>query len=427
MQHQIRYRNRFDKQRRDILKTLGLMGVTPALLRASTLVGGVVMGRVAEAQMGGAQKSLILCHTGGALGEHWAPRGGLVLGAMSAPFEPVKGEMNFVVNGKMTGGGHGIMFHRYNDGSFNKDSFDVNLGRTVGANRPIKFLNLGVETKDKNLSRQGSTGIPPIDDPETAFNRLFGGGVTSGAPTAGGPVTVGTTAGPRKAIVDLHKKAIDALRTKLGSHEKTKIDNHLTAISEMQKRLQAPGQMPTTPAAPPPMPPASCAKPAMPSGAGRSFDEVAKLQIEMAVLALKCELTASVSLAFGNDSHNYQVLGYGECHRSHHCCGDSVAEYTKTVSYMSGLCARALARVKEEGLLASTIVTQVADMGDARSHGNDNVPLFVAGAGIKKGAITPANGRTQMDIFQVVAQLLHANEHPDARVWSANPLAGLTA
>jgi hypothetical protein len=98
-----------------------------------------LMVQPAEAQAG-PQKSLILLHTGGALGEHWAAPGDLTLGAMSAPYEPVKADMNFIVNGKMAGGGHGIMFHRYNDGSFNKDSFDVNLGRTIGANRPVKFL-----------------------------------------------------------------------------------------------------------------------------------------------------------------------------------------------------------------------------------------------------------------------------------------------
>ncbi|HEY0706282.1 MAG TPA: DUF1552 domain-containing protein [Polyangia bacterium] len=417
----MQHKNRFDKERREILKTIGALGVSPGLLRASTLVGGVVMARVSEAQMG-PQKSLILFQAGGSLDQHWRPTSNLTLGPMSAPYEPVKNDMTFVAGGKMTGGGHGIMFHRYNDGSFNKDSFDVNLGRTIGANRPVKFLNLGVETKDKNLSRQGSTGIPPIDDPETAFGRLFGGvpAASVGGTTAGGMGTV--PSGARVALVDLHKKAIDALKTKLGSHEKTKLDNHLTAISEFQKRLQTPVQPPGSPA---PTPPASCAKPSMPTGAGRLFGDTAKLQIEMAVLALKCELTASVSLAFGNDSHNYQVPGYGECHRSHHCCGDSVVEYTKTVSYMSSLSARALQRVKEEGLLTSTIVTQVTDMGDARSHSNENVALFVAGAGIKKGQVVAANGKTQVDLFQTVAQLLRANEHPDARVWSTNPLAGV--
>ena len=351
------------------------------------------------------------------------PRANLTLGPMSAPYEPVKNEMNFIAGGKMTGGGHGIMFHRYNDGSFVKDSFDVNLGRTIGVNRPVKFLNLGVETKDGNLSRQASTGIPPIDDPETAFGRLFDGDVVTGGTPTGGATPGVPVVNPRRAIVDLHKRAIDALKNKLGSHEKAKVDNHLTAISEFQKRLVTPVEMP---AAPPPPPAPACARPAMPTGAGRSFDATARLQIEMAVLALKCELTASVSLAFGNDSHIYQVPGYGECHSSHHCCGDSVVEYTKTASYMAGLCARVLIRMREEGLLASTIVTQVTDMGDGRNHSNVNVPLWVAGAGIRKGTVTVATGKTQADIFQVVAQLLRANEHPDFRVWSTSPIAGLT-
>jgi hypothetical protein len=420
----MRYKHRFDKERRDLLKTLAVMGVSPGLFRASALVGGVAMARVAEAQAGPA-KHLILLACGGSLDEHWRPGPNLTLGQMSAPYEPVKGEMNFVVGGKMTGGGHGIMFHRYNDGSFSKDSFDVNLGRTFGANRPVKFLNLGVETKDRNLSRQGSSGIAPIDEAETAFSQLFGGGLVANPPGGGGTPTPAPASGARLAIVDLHKKAVDALKNKLGSHEKTKLDDHLTAINELQKKLQTP----TGPAPERPPVSASCMKPAMPSAAGRSFDDMAKLQIEIAVLALKCDLTASVSLAFGNDSHNFQVPGYGECHGSHHCCGgaQAVVAYTKTVSYMSGLCARTLSRLREEGLLASTIVTQVTDMGDARAHANDNVPLFVAGAGIRKGQVTVASGKTQADLFQTVAQILRATEHPEARMWSPSPIPGIAA
>jgi hypothetical protein len=421
----MRYKNRFDQERRNLLKTLAAMGVSPGLFRASALVGGVAMARVAEAQAG-PSKHLIMLSCGGALDEHWRPGPNLTLGQMSAPYEPVKGEMNFVVGGKMSGGGHGIMFHRYNDGSFSKDSFDVNLGRTIGANRPVKFLNLGVETKDRNLSRQGSSGLAPLDEAETAFSQLFGGGLVTTPPTGGGaPGPTAPANGARLAVVDLHKKAIDALKNKLGSHEKRKLDDHLTAISELQKKLQTP----TGPAPERPPVSASCMKPTMPGAAGRTFDDMAKLQIEVAVLALKCDLTASVSLAFGNDSHNFQVPGYGECHRSHHCCGgdQSVAEYTKTVAYTSGLCARTLARLREEGLLASTIVTHVTDMGDARAHANDNVPLFVAGAGIRKGQVTVASGKTQADLFQTVAQILRATEHPDARVWSASPVAGIAA
>ena len=416
----MRYKHRFDEERRNILKTIAAMGITPRLLGASSLVGGIVAARVAEAQTARPTKSLLLLHPGGALDNLWRPSGGLALGAQSAPLEPVKGEINFLAGGKMTVGGHGTMFHRFNDGSFDKDSFDVNLGRTFGANRPIKFLNLGVQTKDNNLSRQGSTGIAPIDDPETAFSRMFGGGAAPTTPTDGTPAANANA--PRLAIVDLHKKALDALKKKLGTHEKRKMDDHLTAISEFEKTLRAPAQPPAG-QTPPPPPPAACAKPAMPGGGG-DFGATAKLQIEMAVLALKCELTASVSLAFGNDSHTFLIPGYGECHTSHHCCSGD-AEYTKTVKYMYGLVATTLSRLKEEGLLATTIVTQVTDMGDARSHTNENVPLLVAGAGIKKGQVTNINGKTQADIFQAVAQILGADQAPGFRTWSSSPVTGI--
>jgi hypothetical protein len=416
----MRYKHRFDQERRNILKTIAAMGITPRLLSASSLVGGIVAARVAEAQTARPTKSLLLLHTGGALDNLWRPSGSLALGPHSAPLEPVKGEINFLAGGKMTSGGHGIMFHRFNDGSFDKDSFDVNLGRTFGANRPIKFLNLGVQTKDNNLSRQGSTGIAPIDDPETAFSRMFGGGVAPTTPTDGVPAANANA--PRLAIVDLHKKALDALKRKLGTHEKRKMDDHLTAISEFEKTLRAPAQPPAG-STPPPPPPAACAKPPMPGGGG-DFGATAKLQIEMAVLALKCELTASVSLAFGNDGHTFLIPGYGECHTSHHCCAGD-AEYTKTVKYMYGLVATTLSRLKEEGLLATTIVTQVTDMGDARSHANENVPLLVAGAGIKKGQVTNINGKTQADIFQAVAQILGADQAPGFRTWSSSPVTGI--
>lgn len=418
----MRYKHRFDQERRNILKTIAAMGITPRLLSASSLVGGIVAARVAEAQTARPTKSLLLLHTGGALDNLWRPSASLALGPHSAPLEPVKGEINFLAGGKMTSGGHGIMFHRFNDGSFDKDSFDVNLGRTIGANRPIKFLNLGVQTKDNNLSRQGSTGIAPIDDPETAFSRMFGGGVAPTTPTDGAPAANANA--PRLAIVDLHKKALDALKKKLGTHEKRKMDDHLTAISEFEKTLRAPAQPPAG-STPPPPPPAACAKPAMPGGGG-DFGATAKLQIEMAVLALKCELTASVSLAFGNDGHTFLIPGYGECHTSHHCCAGD-AEYTKTVKYMYGLVATTLSRLKEEGLLASTIVTQVTDMGDARSHANENVPLLVAGAGVKKGQVTNINGKTQADIFQAVAQILGADQAPGFRTWSSSPVTGIAA
>ena len=421
-----RYKNRFDKERRDFLKVVSAAGVCKGLLAASPLVSGMLLGRVAEAQQSKPRKSFFILHTGGALDKLWRPNGNLRLGPQSAPYEPVKNDINFVVGASVSAAGHGIMHHRFNDGSFRADSIDVNLGRTISSNYPLKYLNLGAETGAMNLSRQEFTSIPTIDEPRSAFSRMMGAAsAPAGAPTAGGAVAEN----PRVTILDLHKNAMDALQRKLGQHEKVKLDNHLTAIREFEDRLAPamPGEgAGNAPGANLEPLPEVCPNFEMPKGSSGNFDATCKLQLEIALLALKCNITASASLAFGSDQHTFSIPGYGELHRSHHCCADSEGEYTKTVSYMSGLCARTVSRAKEEGVLNDTVITQVCDMGDARGHANGNVPLFITGAGIRRGTVTNASGKSTRNLFGTVAAHLGATEHPDARAWG-DPIAGITA
>lgn len=420
-----RYKHRFDKDRRDFLKVISAAGVSKGLLAASPLVSGMLIGRAAEAQGVKPRKSFFILHTGGALDELWRPSSDLRLGPQSAPYEAVKNDINFVVGADVTEAAHGAMFHRFNDGSFRNDSIDVNLGRTIGANYPLKFLNLGAETDEMNLSRQKFTPIPTIDDPRSAFSRMMGAASAPGG-GASGAAGAGSAQNPRVTILDLHKGAMEALQRKLGQHEKVKLDNHLTAIREFEARLNS-ATMPAPPNAGPAVepPPEVCPHFEMPSGESNSFDATCKLQLEIALLALKCNITASASLAFGSDAHTFSIPGYGEMHKSHHCCADSEGEYTKTVSYMSGLCARAVSRAKAEGVLDDTVLTQVSDMGDARGHANGNVPLFITGAGISKGKVTNASGKSTRNLFGTVAAHLGATEHPDARPWG-EPLAGIT-
>jgi len=408
-----RYKNRFDKERRDLLNTIAKAGVSSALLRACGLVGGMMMARASEGQSR-PNKSLLLFKAGGALDELWRPGSGMKLGSMSEPYESVKSEMNFVAGGTMNQNafGHGVMFAHFTGNSFSADSFDVNMGRTIGANAPLRYLNLGVQCKATLLSRQGNSGVPTIDSPTSAF-ALLSGNVGGGGGGGGG----GGTSDPRKLYVDAHKDAITTLRQKLGQHEKEKLDSHLASISELEAKLSTGTGNPN--------PGASCSSVTMPSGQSGNFDQIAKLQTEIAILALKCGITNSVSIAFGEDNHQFNIPVYAQVvHQSHHCC-PGVADYTITAKYMAGLCANVISRAKAEGILDSTLITQVTDMGDGRAHNNVNVPLFVAGGGgaIGRNKVTTANGKNVNDLFQSVANALGASEHPNARRWSTAPIS----
>jgi len=401
----MRYRDCFDKERRDFLRIVQRAGISAGLLRASSLIGGVMLARTAEAQSGTPTKSCLVFSGGGCVPASWYPTGG-VFPAMSAPLQTHYSRIAVMKDAKLTGAGHGIMFHRFDNGSFSKDSFDVNMGRTIGANYPVKYLNVGT-TEESQLSREGSASKPTITSPQTALDILFSGGTTTTSGTA-----------PRKSIVDLHYPAVNSLKTKLGQHEKEKLDSHFTAIQEIEAAIGSGSGGGGGGSG-------SCPKPANTAVTG--FDALAKLQTDIAVLALNCNLTASVSIAFGSDAHNhiFDKLGGRSSHASHHYVP---AQYIEDIAYMQGLTKNLLDKLNANGLLSSTTVFQMSDMGFADAHGEFDVPMILAGAGITGGQTLNIGKKTQADIFHTLALKMRADQSPNStayRNWGGSIVAGL--
>lgn len=398
----MRYKDCFDKERRDFLKVVKHAGISIGLIQASSLLGGIMLARTAEAQSGVPTKHCLVFSGGGCHPNKWFPSGS-TLPVQSAPLQTHYSRIAMLRNANLSGAGHGIMFHRFNNGSWTEDSFDVNLGRTIGANYPIKYLNVGT-TAESALSREGNTGKPVITSPQAALDVLFAGGGGGG----------GSGTAPRKSVVDLHYTAISSLQNKLGQHEKQKLDSHYTAIREIELAIDNSNNT-------------SCPQPPNTNVSG--FDATAKLQADIVALALSCNLTASASIAFGTDAHTHflDVLGR-ESHQSHHNQGNMPAAYTEDIVYMQGLTKYLFDKLNEKSLFGSTIVTQVSDMGDADSHGNGNVPMLVAGAGISGGRVIDVGGKTQSELYQTIGLKLRADQSPNGsafRNWSGSTIAGL--
>lgn len=396
----MRYKDCFDKERRNFLRVVKRAGIATGLLQASSMLTGVLMARTAEAQTG-PRKHLLVFSGGGCHPDKWFPTGS-TLPAQSAPLQNYFSSMAMLRGASLSGSGHGVMFHRFNNGSWSEDSFDVNLGRTIGANYPVKCLNVGT-TAESALSREGSTGKPTITSPQAALDILFSGG---GASTSSGKA-------PRKSVVDLHYAAVSNLQTKLGAHEKEKLDSHFTAIREIETAIGSTS--------------GSCPQPSATTATG--FDATAKLHAEIVSLALSCNLTASASIAFGTDAHThfFDVLGR-ESHQSHHNQANMPLAYTQDIVYMQGLTKYLLDKLASRNLLDSTIVTQVSDMGDADSHGNSNVPMFVAGAGILGGRVIDVANTTQSELYQTIGLKLRADQSPNGaafRRWAGATIATL--
>ena len=399
----MRYRDCFDKERRDFLRIVKHAGISAGVLRASSLIGGVMLARTAEAQSGTPTKSCLVFSGGGCQPARWYPDSG-VFPEQSAPLQTHYSRIAVMKSAKLSGAGHGVMFHRFDNASFSKDSFDVNMGRTIGSNYPVKYLNLGT-TQVSNLSREGSREIPALTSPQAALDILFSGGTNTTSGVA-----------PRKSIVDLHYPAISSLKTKLGQHEKIKLDSHLTAIQEIEAAIGTGSTGGGN---------ASCPKPSNTTATG--FDSLSKLQTDIIVLALNCNLTASVSIAFGDDTHNhiFDALGGRSSHTSHHF---NQTLYSEDIAYMQGLTKNLLDKLNAQGLLSSTTVFQMSDMGHADGHGNEDVPMILAGAGITGGRVVDIGGKSQTDIFHTLALKMRADQSPNSaayRNWGGSVISGL--
>ncbi len=391
--------NTIDKRRRALLQTFAASGISKALISGSPLVAGMLMTRHAEAQTGGSpNKSVAIYVPGGGIHDFWAPSGSgqsMVLGSMSQGYEPVKTECNFLRNMSHPAGGHGVMPLILSNG-WSGDTYDVTMGRELGPDRPFTYLNLGVHSNGHGvLTREGNTTVPFQDNPFNAFNLLFGDGSSGGGSNS------------KTDILNAHVEAANAIRRKLANYEVQRLDQHLDAISDTRRRLNE-------------LSGGGCS--AAPNAAEfpltyQNFSRQARLQADILVAALSCGLTSSVSLAFGNHQSEFSIpeLDFkGPYHQSIHGGSNGRSGYPFYVEmrrHLGSLTAYVIDQLRSQGILDSTVVVEVTDMGHADLHSSADVPMMIAGGGsrVNRGVSTAGNGYNQRDMLHTAARACGVN------------------
>lgn len=288
------------------------------------------------------------------------------------------------------------------------ESIDQYLSRTVGASAPWRHLYLGAMANHNNASGDkhivypsaGQT-IPPEDDPRRAFERVFGAGAP-GMP--GGPTP------PRRdddgSIIDGAIGEVEALRAKLGPVERRKLDLHLEALRDLERR--------TTMTAPPP-PAASCADPP-PSLAQANlptlydaalFPSVLRLQIDVMVQAMACGVTRVGTIQCshhtselimsrfpgtpfsdpGFDMRSHQASHYGPRHDvARREYRDYLAQRRWFVEQFAYLLDQLAARPEGDGtMLDHSLLLLCTEVCDGNTHSHDDMPFVLAGGGRLRG------------------------------------------
>jgi hypothetical protein len=258
----------------------------------------------------------------------------------------------------------------------------------LGAETPHTSLVLGVGSDDTGLGfnlsyGKGGVPVPKWIDPAQVFDEMFGSPLTGEQ---------------RRALEHrraLGKSVLDELRhqtarlAKLAPASEThKLEQHVTAVREVEKRLTPPARSCT-----PGERPDRAQYPAFRASAGGEpyFETITELHFDLIARALACDLTRFVSIFLGDLTRTRLDLGLPAdihmdvAHRyeaerggkpGNPATWDALATQNRhTYGQIAGL----MRRLAESSVLTDTVILAQSDMGDTATHSSRNVPTLIAG------------------------------------------------
>jgi len=222
--------------------------------------------------------------------------------------------------------------------------------------------------------RTPTTPLPMEVNPRVVFERMFGDGGT--------PKQRLDQIREDRSILDSVKAAIAGLQGRLGPGDRTRLSEYLDSMREIERRIQvAEKQSGESP----------IALPDRPVGAPESYDEYAKLMLDLAALAFQADITRVFTLLLGREQTNrpYPFIGVPEAHHSiSHHQNDPVklAKAAKINTYHIQLLAYLADRLNQisdgDGtLLDHSMILQGSGLSNSDQHSHIDLPLVVVGGG----------------------------------------------
>jgi len=225
--------------------------------------------------------------------------------------------------------------------------------------------------------RGEATPVAKEVDPRLVFDRLF----SNGDPNETAEMRAKRNEF-RKSVLDFALEDAKLLQTKLGAHDRRKLDEYFTSVREIEYRLakleQTGKEM-------------KLEGKEIPQGVPAEYGEHLRLMGDMMILALQSDLTRVCTFMFANEGSNrpYRQIGISEGHHdlSHH--GRDPGKLSK-IGQINTFQAQQLAYVLEKmdsvkeadgTLLDNSMVVYGSGISDGNRHNHDNLPILLAGGG----------------------------------------------
>jgi hypothetical protein len=315
-------------------------------------------------------------------------------------------------------------------------SVDQVAAQAIGDQTPFSSLQLGLEAGGstgncdsgyscayvRNISWSDErTPLPKQHDPRVVFDRLF---ADYDQPD---PVAAERRRALRLSVLDAVADDAQDLQRKAGASDRIKLDQYLTGVREVERRIDAMGAG------------AVCEVPGRP-GTSLSVPQRAEVMNELMAVALQCDMTRIISYMFANGGSNRNhswISGASGGHHeiSHH--QNVAAEQQKIaainrweVELFSSFLQRLEGMVEADGsrVLDNTLVLFGSEISDGNRHNHDNLPVLLAGGG--GGAVTPGrhvvyDREPVADLYLAMLQAVGVTRSTFG-MDGTRPLAGLT-
>ena len=338
----------------------------------------------------------------------WTPPGGEKLDKLSpilSSLEPVKQDVTIVSNLELANaypGSHATSNSAFLSAAKAKvtESTDYYLGTTadqiaarhIGQSTQLPSLEMAMDllklvgqcdngyacVYQNNLSWSSpTTPLPAEAHPRIVFESLFGEGGTAQERRA--------ALRKRASLLDSISEEITRLQRDLGPADRAKLEEYLTAVREVERRIQtaesdaAKNQLPDLD---------------RPLGVPASYADHARLMFDLQVLALQGDVTRVTTFQLARETSNrtYPEIGVPDPHHplSHHGNNaEKVARMAKINSFHVSLFAEFVQKLKKTtdgngSLLDHSLYLYGSGMGNPNVHDHTNQPTIVAGGAAGK-------------------------------------------
>ena len=256
----------------------------------------------------------------------------------------------------------------------------LELSISAGTGRPLNSSTL-------SFSRDG-VPLPAEDNPRLVFARLFG-------EEPGGIKTQRARLNTRHSVLDSVLDEAKVLRSGLGNDDRTKLDEYLHSIRDVEQRTE---RLDSWLDVPRPKVDKNLAAPFQRDVSKNQAGEYWRTMFDIIVLALRTDMTRVVTYMNGSEGNGLAIPEIGitqSRHQLSHHNGDAVVmeRMAKSDAFIVEQFSHFLDQLQNvkdgaDPLLDRTMVLFGSGMSYGHSHANSNLPIVLAGGkglGLKHG------------------------------------------